>query len=84
MEARGVIVNTVEPNSAASRAGIQRGDVIVAFNGEPVVNGNTLRNYVAGTRPGTEVQLTIIRDKREQQLRATLGEYQPPDPQPAR
>ncbi|MGH7823991.1 MAG: Do family serine endopeptidase [Candidatus Binatia bacterium] len=76
-EARGVIVNSVTPNSAAARAGIRRGDVIVAFNGEPVVDGNSLRNQVATTRPGTEAQLTVVRDKREQQVRATLGEYRP-------
>ncbi len=72
---RGVIVNSVEPNSAAAQAGLKPGDVIVAYNGEPVANGNTLRNHVASTKPGTEVQLTIIRDKREQQVRAKLGEY---------
>jgi serine protease Do len=84
-EARGVIVNSVTPNSAAARAGIRRGDVIVAFNGESVVDGNSLRNQVAGTRPGTEVKLTIMRDKQEQQVRATLGEYRPQPPtQPVR
>lgn len=77
-EPRGVIVNSVAPNSAAARAGIQRGDVIIGFNGQPVVDGNTLRNQVAASRPGTEVQLTILRDKREQQLSMKLGEYQPP------
>jgi S1-C subfamily serine protease len=51
--------------------------VIVAYNGQPVVDGNTLRNQVAGTPPGTEVELTIIRDKRKQELRVKLGQYKP-------
>jgi S1-C subfamily serine protease len=76
-EARGVVVNAVTPNSPAARAGLRQGDVIVGFNGEPVTDGNTLRNRVASTPPGTQVNLTIIRDRREQQAQLTLGEYQP-------
>ena len=61
----------------AARAGIRQGNVIVAFNGEPVTDGNTLRNRVASTPPGTKVKLTIFHDQREQQLEVTLGEYAP-------
>ena len=76
-EARGVVVNAVSPNSPAARGGIRQADVIVAFNGEPVTDGNTLRNRVASTPPGTEISLTIVRDRREQQVQVTLGEYEP-------
>lgn len=76
-ETRGVLINTVAENGPAAKAGIRRGDVIVAFNGKPVSDGNTLRNQIAGTLPGTEVKLTIVRDKREQEIPVTLGEYQP-------
>ena len=73
-DVRGVIVNLVSPGSAAEKAGIRRGDVIVAFNGTPVTDSNSLRNKVAGTQPGTQVNLTILREGREQQVSATLGE----------
>ena len=76
-EVRGVLVNAVTPNGPAARAGIRRGDVILAFNGAPVDDGNTLRNQVASTMPGTQVNLTLSRDRQEQQVRVTLGEYQP-------
>jgi Do/DeqQ family serine protease len=72
--ARGALVSDVEPNSPAAAAGIRRGDVIVAINGQPVDNSNAFRNRVAGTQPGTPVTLTVLRDGREQQLRATLAE----------
>jgi serine protease Do len=75
-EVRGVVVNAVTPNSPAARAGIRQGDVIVGFNGEPVTDGNTLRNRVASTAPGTEVKLAIFRDRSEQQIQVTVGEYQ--------
>ncbi|HXG84738.1 MAG TPA: Do family serine endopeptidase [Pyrinomonadaceae bacterium] len=73
-EARGVIVGGVQPDSAASRAGLRQGDIITAFNGEPVNEGNELRNRVANTPPGTEITLTVLREGGEQQIRATLGE----------
>jgi len=76
-DARGVIVNDVVPGGAAEKAGIRPGDVIIAFNGEPVVDGNTLRNHVAQTLPGTPVNLTIVRDGREQTVQAAVSEYQP-------
>jgi Do/DeqQ family serine protease len=76
-EVRGVLVNAVTPNGPGARAGVRRGDVILAFNSTPVDDGNTLRNQVASTMPGTEVNLTILRDRQEQQVRVKLGEYQP-------
>jgi serine protease Do len=76
-QVRGVLVDAVSPNSPAARAGIREGDVILAFNGTPVTDGNTFRNQVASTPPGTAVKLTVFRDRREQQIEVTLGEYQP-------
>jgi Do/DeqQ family serine protease len=76
-EVRGVMVRAASPNSPAARAGIREGDVILAFNGTPVTDGNTLRNQVASTAPGRTVKLTVSRDGREQEIEVTLGEYQP-------
>ena len=75
-DTRGVMVSAVADNGPAAKAGIRRGDVIVAFNGQPVSDGNTLRNQIASTPPRTQVQITVVRDKREQQIPVTLGEYQ--------
>jgi S1-C subfamily serine protease len=77
-EPRGVLVDDVTPNSAAARAGLRPGDVIIAFNGQPISDGNSLRNQVAATRPGKEVGLTLLREGREQKVQVTLGEYKPP------
>jgi serine protease Do len=76
-QVRGAVINQVTPNGPAARAGLRQGDVIVAYDGKAVGDGNTLRNQVASTAPGTKATLTIIRDKREQQIPVTLGEYQP-------
>jgi Do/DeqQ family serine protease len=80
-EGPGVVVYQVQPGGAADRAGLRPGDVITQLNGTAVNDPNTFRNQIAATPPGSEVTLTIKRDGREQQVRATLGEF---TPQPAR
>jgi serine protease Do len=81
-EGPGVLVYQVQPGSAADRAGLRRGDIITALNGTAVTDSNTFRNQIAGTPPGTEVTLVIKRDGKEQQVRATLGEFTPQAEQP--
>jgi S1-C subfamily serine protease len=72
-----VLVAQVQPGGSAERAGIRKGDIIQALNGTEVNDPNVFRNQVASRPPGTEVTLTIQRDGREQQVRATLGEFTP-------
>ncbi len=76
-ESKGVVVADVQPGSGADRAGLKKGDVITSFNGVEVNDPNVFRNQVASTAPGTEITLTILRDGREQQVRAKLGEFTP-------
>jgi Do/DeqQ family serine protease len=73
-QARGALVSEVQPDSPAAAAGVRRGDVILGINGQPVADYNALRNRVASTQPGSTVTLRVLRDGREQQLRATLAE----------
>jgi serine protease Do len=81
-ETKGVIVNSVVPGSAAERAGVRQGDVIVALDGSVVNDTNAFRNHIAASAPGTEVTLSLLRDNREQKIRATLGEFKPQSGQP--
>jgi serine protease Do len=83
-ESKGVVVVQVTPGGAAFKAGLKAGDVITAFNGVEVTDFNTFRNQVASTAPGTEVTLTVLRDGRPQQVRATLGEFTPQPREPQR
>lgn len=72
--ARGLVINAVIPGSPAAHAGLQAGDVIVAFNGAPVLDGNALRNHVANTAPGTTVGFTVLRRERELNFQVVLTE----------
>ena len=71
---RGALVNGVQPDGPAAKAGIEKGDVITAVNGVAVTDSNAVRNHVAQLKPGSKAELTIIRDGREQKLTATLDE----------
>lgn len=72
--ARGALVASVVPGGAAERAGVRAGDVIIGFNGNPVNDPNALRNAVAASQPGSQVELTVWRNGGEQRLPVTLGE----------
>ncbi len=72
--AKGVLVSNVREGGAADKAGLKRGDVITAINGETVEDSNVLRNKVAGTLPGNEIKITFTRGGSEQEVSAVLDE----------
>jgi serine protease Do len=74
-DATGVLVSNVQSGSAADKAGIKRGDIIAAINGEKIEDSNVLRNKVASTPPGTAIKLTIVRNGNPQDVTATLDEF---------
>jgi serine protease Do len=70
----GAVVADVTKGSAAEKAGIKRGDVIVEYNGKPLEEGSDLPRLVAATKPGTDVQVKIVRDKKEKEVTIRVGE----------
>jgi serine protease Do len=70
----GTLVADVVENSPAEKAGLMRGDVIIGFGGKQVDEPYSLRNRVAGTPPGTEVEMQVIRDGNVETLTVTIGE----------
>jgi serine protease Do len=76
-EVRGVLVNSVSPNGPASKAGLKPGDVIIKLNGNDINDPNVLQDQITGTKPGTEVTLTIIRNGLQQDIHATIAELTP-------
>ena len=72
----GAIVERVEPGSPASRAGVRRGDIIVALGDTSIENTGDLLGALRDYRPGDTVQLTVVRGGGETTLEVTLGELQ--------
>ena len=70
----GAVVAEVRDKSAAERAGVIVGDVIIAINDRPVMNGSDLRTQLALLRIGDRVRLKMIRNGRERNLTAQIGD----------
>ncbi|MDQ3338874.1 MAG: trypsin-like peptidase domain-containing protein [Myxococcota bacterium] len=74
---RGVYIGGVEPNGPAAKAGLSEGDIIVGFNGVEMKNGDVLRNTIAMMRPGTTVDLEIVRNNAGKKVvKARLGDLE--------
>lgn len=69
----GTMVTTIDPNSAAAKAGLEIQDVIVAINGSKVKNASDLRKYLyTKLHAGDKVTLDVYRDKKLLEIDLTL------------
>ena len=70
----GAKVGSVTPDSPAAKAGLVRGDIILAIEGKEIASTDDLRARISTTPPGTPVRFKIWRDGAPMTLRVTLGE----------
>ena len=71
---RGAWVNEVLPDSAADKAGLKSGDVVISMNGNRISNFNELRAKIATLGAGKEAKLGVLRDGKERTLNVTLDQ----------
>jgi putative serine protease PepD len=69
----GVRVASVEPGSAAAKAGVKSGDVITAVEGKATTSAAGLRAVISGYKPGDKVTLTVRRNGATKSVDVTLG-----------
>src|ERR1700728_1638188 len=69
----GALVAKVAPDSAAAQAGIKAGDVILKFDGTPIVDAGQLSARVGVATPGDKASLEVWRDGKTLSLNATIG-----------
>jgi len=74
----GVLVQEVQEDSPAARAGLRAGDVITAVDGTAVSTQADLVNAVGGAADGGSLQIQITRDRQQQTVTATLPERERP------
>jgi serine protease Do len=86
-EARGALVQKVEPGKPADQAGVQQGDVIVEADGHAIRNNRELIDYISYLPVGSPVKLTLIRDGQRKVVAAKTAERplegEPSDIEPA-
>ena len=73
-DTKGVLVSDVMDDSPAKKAGFERGDVIVEYDGKPMDSPAHLRNAVAQTLVGKKVTVKIIREKKTKAIELTIAE----------
>jgi S1-C subfamily serine protease len=70
----GALITEVTPGTAADQAGIEVGDLVISLDGVQVQGGSDLAAQVQTHRPGSTVQIVLIRDGEQVTLGVTLGE----------
>lgn len=70
---QGAVVVQVEPGSPAQSAGLEPGDVIVAFDHHPVSDAQALLDAEAGVQPGQQASLTVYAGARKRSLTVRLA-----------
>ena len=72
-EPKGALVASVQPDSPASRAKLQPGDVILTYNGQAIHEMRDLPRLVAETDPNGKAELGVLRDKQQISVSTTVG-----------
>lgn len=72
----GAVVSKVEGNSAAERAGIEPGDIIVSLNGKNVKGSHQIRNIIGLLEVGEKVRIKLVRGSDTKIITAVIGKPQ--------
>jgi putative serine protease PepD len=70
---QGAVITQVVSGSAAAKAGLQEGDVVVKADGKPVTSSDDLRSAIQAKKPGDKVTLTVNRGSTETTIDVTVG-----------
>jgi serine protease Do len=73
ISSRGVYIAGVFKDSPADRAGLKKGDVIIAYQGKDIPDAGTFRNDVANALIGQEVKISVFREGRRQDFLVQVG-----------
>ena len=72
----GALISDVVDDSPADKAGLEKGDVIVAFNGEDILDASDIRNSVGLVEPGERADITYLREGKRRSTRIEIEEFE--------
>jgi serine protease Do len=78
---QGASVGSVMEDMPAAAAGIKAGDIILKINGRTVESSSDVSRTIASVKPGSKINLTIMREGKEREMAVTVAELK--DPQSA-
>ncbi len=67
------VLTSISSGGPAAKAGLKQGDSVIALNGQTLDGAESFIARIRAARPGTEVTLTIVRDGKQQDVKATLA-----------
>ncbi|MGD9505834.1 MAG: DegQ family serine endoprotease [Syntrophobacteraceae bacterium] len=79
----GALVADVVPDGPSDKAGVKRGDVIIAFNGKEVKDSHDLPAIVAATAVGDKAEMTVLRDGKEMKIQIKVAKLAADEARPA-
>ena len=68
----GVYIEDVSRGSAAEKAGVKKGDVLVSIDGKPIKNATAVQEIITGYRPGDKITMEIVRGEKKMEMKAVL------------
>ena len=72
---KGARVTSVTKESAAEKAGLKKGDIITRIGDQKVEDASDVSTAIRATKPGQKVDITVVRDDKEQKLKAEMGRW---------
>ncbi len=73
---KGVIIADLVENGPAAKAGLEQGDIILTYDKKKVEDVSQLRNFVAQTPPGKQVQVIVLREKKRLEFQLKIGDLE--------
>lgn len=71
-DASGALIAQVQPGTPGDKAGLKAGDVVTAIDGDPVKDSREMSRKIAQKKPGTTVQLAVVRDGKDMKIAVKL------------
>jgi serine protease Do len=72
---KGARITSVTKESAAEKAGLKRGDILTRIGDQKIGNSTDVSTAIRATKPGQKVDITVLRDDKEQKLKAEMGKW---------